>query len=122
MIDYEIEEDGIDCVDEGFDEMERAWEDDEDNGDGSIPELYFSRPDPYAKCDPLSDGQRRYNYRIDEQGRIVVRNLDAWWIPEMKIIEEIDGTLYTVTGSYEGTEMLDQKLTRIMLHNLEDSE
>ena len=122
MIDYEIEEDGIDCVDEGFDEMERAWEDDEDNGDGSIPELYFSRPDPYAKCDPLSDGQRRYNYRIDEQGCIVVRNLDAWWIPEMKIIEEIDGTLYTVTGSYEGTEMLDQKLTRIMLHNLEDSE
>ncbi|MBQ1367627.1 MAG: hypothetical protein IIY45_06005 [Firmicutes bacterium] len=122
MIDYEIEEDGIDCVDEGFDEMERAWEDDEDNGDGSIPELYFSRPDPYAKRDPLSDGQRRYNYRIDEQGRIVVRNLDAWWIPEMKIIEEIDGTLYTVTGSYEGTEMLDQKLTRIMLHNLEDSE
>ena len=122
MIDYEIEEDGIDCVDEGFDEMERAWEDDEDNGDGSIPELYFSRPDPYAKRDPLSDGQRRYNYRIDEQGCIVVRNLDAWWIPEMKIIEEIDGTLYTVTGSYEGTEMLDQKLTRIMLHNLEDSE
>ena len=122
MIDYEIEEDGIDCVDEGFDEMERAWEDDEDNGDGSIPELYFSRPDPYAKRDPLSDGQRRYNYRIDEQGRIVVRNLDAWWIPEMKILEEIDGTIYTVTGSYEGTEMLDQKLTRIMLHNLEDSE
>ena len=120
MIDYEIEEDGIDCVDEGFDEMERAWEDDEDNGDGSIPELYFSRPDPYAKRDPLSDGQRRYNYRIDEQGRIVVRNLDAWWIPEMKILEEIDGTIYTVTGSYEGTEMLDQKLSRIVLHNLED--
>ena len=41
-------------------------------------------------------------------------------IPEMKIIEEIDGTIYTVTGSYEGTEMLDQKLSRIMLHNLED--
>ena len=38
-----------------------------------------------------------------------------------KIIEEIDRTLYTVTGSYEGTEMLDQKLSRIMLHNLEES-
>ena len=38
----------------------------------------------------------------------------------MKIMEEIDGTLYTVTGSYEGTEMLDQKLSRIVLHNLED--
>ena len=120
MIDFEIEEDGIDCVDEGFDEMERAWEDDEDAGDGSIAELYFSRPDPYAKRDPLPDNQRRYNYRIDEQGRIVVRNLDAWWLPEMKIMEEIDGTIYTVTGSYEGTETLDQKLSRIMLHNLED--
>ena len=120
MTDFEIEEDGIDCVDEGFNEMERAWEDDEDDGDGSIPELYFSRPDPYAKRDPLPDGQRRYNYRIDEQGRIVVRNLDAWWIPEMKIMEEVDGTIYTVTGSYEGTEMLHQKLSRIILHNLED--
>ena len=122
MIDFEIEEDGIDCVDEGFDEMERAWEDDEDDGDGSIAELYFSRPDPYAEHDPLPDDQRRRNYRIDEQGRIVVRNLSAWWIPEMKIMEEIDGTMYTVTGSYEGTETLDQKLSRIMLHNLEDSE
>ena len=120
MIDFEIEEDGIDCVDEGFDEMERAWEDDEDDGDGSIAELYFSRPDSYVKRDPLPDNQRRYNYRIDEQGRIVVRNLDAWWLPEMKIMEEIDGTIYTVTGSYEGTEMLDQKLSRIMLHSLED--
>ena len=64
--------------------------------------------------------QRRRNYRIDEKGRIVVRNPSAWWIPEMRIMEEIDGTIYTVTGSYEGTEMLDQKLSRIMLHNLED--
>ena len=120
MIDYEIEEDGIDCVDEGFDEMERAWEDDEDNGDGSIPELYFSRPDPYAEHAMRQNDQRSRNYRIDEQGRIVVKNPSAWWIPEVKIMEEIDGTLYTVTGSYEGTEMLDQKLSRIMLHNLED--
>ena len=121
--DFEDEE-----VDPDSDEAEylkaiESWEDDEDDGDdgdGSIPELYFSRPDPYAKHDPLPDDQPRLDYRIDEQGRIVVRNLSAWWIPEMKIMEEIDGTIYTVTGSYEGTEMLDQKLSRIMLHNLED--
>ena len=122
MNDFEDEEVDLDSDEAEYLEMIESWEDDKDDGNDSIPELYFSRPDPYAKRDPLSDGQRRYNYRIDEQGRIVVRNLDAWWIPEMKIIEEIDGTLYTVTGSYEGTEMLDQKLTRIMLHNLEDSE
>ena len=62
------------------------------------------------------------NVRINEAGHIVVKNLSAYWIPEIKVEREIDGTLYTVTGSYEGTEMLNSKLTRIMLHNLEDSE
>ena len=119
---FEDEEFDPDSDEAEYLEMIESWKDDEDDGEESIPELYFSRPDPYAKRDSLPDNQRRYNYRIDEQGRIVVRNLDAWWIPEMKIIEEIDGTIYTVTGSYEGTEMLDQKLSRIMLHNLEDSE
>ena len=120
MNDFDDEEFDLDSDEAEYLEMIDSWEDDEDDGDESIPELYFSRPDPYAKRAPLSDGQSRYNYRIDEHGCIVVRNLDAWWIPEMKIMEEIDGTIYTVTGSYEGTEMLDQKLSRIMLHNLED--
>ena len=120
MTDFEIEEDGVDCVDEEFDEASREWEDDADSGEDLIPELYFCNPDPYAKRDPLPDSQRYRNYRVDADGHIVVKNPSAWWIPEMKIIEEIDGTIYTVTGSYEGTEMLDQKLSRIMLHNLED--
>ena len=120
MTDFEDEEVDLDSDEAEYLEMIESWEDDEDVGDGSIPELYFSRPDPYAKHDPLLDDQRCRNYRIDEQGCIVVRNPSAWWIPEMKILEEIDGTLYMVTGSYEGTEMLDQKLSRIMLHNLED--
>ena len=120
MIDFEIEEDGVDCVDEEFDEASREWEDDADSGEDLIPELYFCNLDPYAKHDTLPDDQRCRNYRVDAEGHIVVKNLSAWWIPEMKIMEEIDGTIYTVTGSYEGTEMLDQKLSRIMLHNLED--
>ena len=120
MTDFEDEEFDLDSDEAEYQEMIESWEDDEDDGNDSIPELYFSRPDAYAKHDPLPDDQRRRNYRIDEQGRIVVKNPSAWWIPEMKIMEEIDGTLYTVTGSYEGTEMLDQKLSRIMLHNLED--
>ena len=122
MNDFEDEEVDLDSDEAEYLEMIESWEDDKDDGNDSIPELYFSRPDPYAEHAMRQDDQRSRNYRVDEQGRIVVRNLDAWWIPEMKIIEEIDGTLYTVTGSYEGTEMLDQKLTRIMLHNLEDSE
>ena len=120
MTDFEDEEVDLDSDEVEYLEMIEAWEDDEDDGNDSIPELYFSRPDPYAKPDPLPDDQRRRNYRIDEHGRIVVRNPSAWWIPEMKIMEEVDGTIYTVTGSYEGTAMLDQKISRIMLHNLED--
>lgn len=59
--------------------------------------------------------------RIDQHGRIVVKNLSAWWIPEIRIVREINGTVYSVTGSFEGNEFLDRKLTRILLKNLEDA-
>ena len=58
--------------------------------------------------------------RIDEAGHIVVRNLSAYWIPEIKVEREIHGTVYTVTVSFEGNEFLEKKLTRILLKNVED--
>ena len=61
------------------------------------------------------------NLRINEAGHIVVRNLSAYWIPEIKIEREIHGTVYTVTGSFEGNEFLEKKLTRILLKNVEDA-
>ena len=61
------------------------------------------------------------NMKIDEAGHIVVKNLSAAWIPEIKIEREIHGTVYTVTGSYEGTELPDRILTRILLKNVEDA-
>ena len=42
------------------------------------------------------------NVKINESGHIVVKNLSAWWIPEIKVEREIHGTIYTVTGSFEG--------------------
>ena len=120
MTDFQIEEDGIDCVDEEFDEMTHEWEDDVDAGYNVIPELYFCNPDPYAKHEKRPDGSSRRNIHFDENGNIIVRNPSAYWIPELTVTEEIDGTIYTVTGSYDGTEALDRKLARIMLHNLED--
>ncbi len=59
--------------------------------------------------------------RIDEVGHIVVRNLSAYWIPEIKVAREIHVTVYTVTGSFEGNELLEKKLTRILLKNVEDA-
>ena len=59
--------------------------------------------------------------RIDESGHIMVRNLSAYWIPEIRVEREIHGTVYTVTGSFEGNELLEKKLTRILLKNVEDA-
>ena len=103
--------------DDEYEEMLMSYEGDDKS---IIPELYFCNPDPYLKPEPLPDDHYRPEIHFDEEGRIVVKNLDAYCLPEMKLVEEIDGTIYTVTGSYEGTEMLNQKLSRIMLHNLED--
>lgn len=115
------EKDYVDTSEEDreYEEMLKAYGDEKDN---SIPELYFHNPDPYLKHEPLPDDHYRPEIHFDEEGRIVVKNLDAYWLPELKLVEEIDGTIYTVTGRYEGTETLNRKLSRIMLHNLEDSE
>ena len=40
------------------------------------------------------------NMKTDEAGHIVVKNLSAYWIPEIKVEREIHGTVYTVTGSF----------------------
>ena len=61
------------------------------------------------------------NVRINEAGHIVVKNLSAFWIPKIKVEREIHGTVYTVTGSFEGNEFLEKKLTRILLKNVEDA-
>ena len=103
--------------DDEYEEKLMSYEEDDES---IIPELYFCNSDPYLKPEPLPDDHYRPEIHFDDEGRIVVKNLDAYWLPEMKLVEEIDGTIYTVTGSYEGTEMLNQKLSRIMLHNLEN--
>ena len=59
--------------------------------------------------------------RIDESGHTMVRNLSAYWIPEIRVEREIHGTVYTVTGSFDGNELLEKKLTRILLKNVEDA-
>ena len=56
--------------------------------------------------------------RIDESGQIHVKNLSAYWIPELTVTEVIHGTLYTVTGSYEGTGSFLRKLEGIAAQNI----
>ena len=50
--------------------------------------------------------------QIDGHNR--VKNLSAYWFPELTLCRKIDGTIYSVSGTYEGTETLDKKLGRIL--------
>ena len=67
------------------------------------------------RIDILTNKQR---YHIDESGQLHARNLSAYWIPELTVTEKIHGTIYTVTGSYEGTESFMKKLERITAKNI----
>ena len=99
-------------------------DDDFDNGEeyGEIHSFVFSNPDPYAKVEPRPDDAPKREFTFDEKGNIGVKNLSAFWLPDVKIVDEHGGTEYTVTGSYEGTETLDKKLHRIMEQNAADDE
>ena len=68
----------------------------------------------------IPDDAPKRKFSFDEKGSIVVKNPSAFWLPDVKIVEEHGGTEYTVTGSYEGTETLDKKLRRIMEQNAAD--
>ena len=95
-------------IDQGLLEAIEQWEDEE------IPtEYFFSNPDPYAKVQPLSSDHPKHDIRFDENGNICVKNISAFWIPELTVTEVIKGDVYTVTGSYEGTASFVQKLDRI---------
>ena len=90
--------------------------------EAAAPDEYrFSNPDPYAKPEPAPEGQPR-RFWFDAEGHIRVKNLSAFWLPELTLQREIGGTVYSVTGSYEGTETLDRKLKRNMEQNAGEME
>lgn len=80
----------------------------------------------YLKPQPLSPDHPRHNCCFNEDGHLCVKNLSAFWLPEFTLQKEIGGTVYTVTGSYDGVETLDRKMERIMgekfAEKMEDSE
>ena len=116
----------IELTDEELDEI--FADDDFDNGeeDGEIRSFHFSNPDPYAKVKPRPDDAPKREFSFDDKGNIVVKNPSAYWLPDIKIVDEHGGTEYTVTGSYEGTESFVRKLERItskkFAEKMEDSE
>lgn len=107
------------------DELSEILEDDDFDSEGGfdeIPTFQFSNSDPYAKVTPRSEDAPKRDFSFDENGNIVVKNPSAFWLPDVKIVEVIGGTEYTVTGSYDGEERLNRKLKRIMEQNAADDE
>ena len=86
----------IELTDEELDEI--FADDDFDNGeeDAEIRSFYFSNPDPYAKVKPRPDDAPKREFSFDEKGNIVVKNPSAYWLPDIKIVDEHGGTEYTV--------------------------
>ena len=101
-------------AEEGIDEEEEDAEE--------VPVFAFANADPYAKMEPRPEDAPKRDVSFDENGNIVVKNPSAFWLPEIKIVDVVGGTEYTVTGSYEGTETLDKKLKRIMENNAANEE
>ena len=119
--------DGDDMIELTDEELKEILEDDNfdaaaDYETAPIPEYYFTNPDPYAKFEPRSPDAPKRDVSFDEKGNIVVKNPSVFWLPEITITEEIGGTEFTITGSYEGTETLDKKLKRIMQHQAANDE
>ena len=52
--------------------------------DEEVPEYYFSNPDPYAKVEPRPDDAPKREFTFDEKGNIAVKNLSAFWLPDVK--------------------------------------
>ena len=117
----ERDDDIIELSDEELKEILADDDFDDSEEYGEIHSFVFSNPDPYAKVEPRPDDAPKREFSFDEKGNIVVKNPSAFWLPQIEIVNEIGGTEYTVTGSYDGEETLSSKLKRIMEQNASDA-
>ena len=60
------------------------------------------------------------NVFVNDNGDLTIKNISAYWIPELTIHKKIGGTYYTVFGTYEGDEPIVGKLERIMSKNISE--
>ena len=73
--------------------------------------------DPYLKIERTSESPKRSSVYRDENGTLHCWNISAYQIPSISLTEEISGTVYTVTGSFEGSQNILRKLERITAQN-----
>lgn len=78
----------------------------------------FSELDPYVKLIHSPSKLPALFIQTDSIGNIHVRNISAYWVPQITFQKEIRGTVYTVTGSYEGADDFIRKLERMRMDKI----
>ena len=80
----------------------------------------ISENEIYFKRKPLTEEQKKHSSYVDENGNLHVKNLSAFWIPELTTTEKVGHTTYTVSGSFEGRNQYIARLCRYPLLILDD--
>ena len=103
----------FDATHKDYEEWLRQIEQSEDNDC-----LILSEPDPYTKCVHPAEIKKSVSAQMDADGNIHANNVSAYWIPQITLQREIGGTVYTVTGYYEGKTDFLCKLERMTVDRM----
>ena len=83
-----------------------------------IEEYYFKNPNESKLPSPPHES---HYSSFDENGQMIVENISAFWLPEFEITEQIKSVTYVVDGTYDGEELLHEKLERILVHDINEN-
>ena len=83
-----------------------------------IEEYYFKNPDESKLPSPP---HKSHYSSFDENGHMIVENISAFLLPEFEITEQIKSVTYVVDGTYDGEELLHEKLERILVHDISEN-
>ena len=103
----------FDVKHEDYEEWISQIEQASDDDCPKIPEL-----NPYAKCVRSEEDLNGVSGKTDADGNLHADNISAYWIPQITLQREIGGTVYTVTGFYEGKTDFVRKLERMTVDRM----
>ncbi|MGN0542913.1 MAG: hypothetical protein ACI4JG_05610 [Acutalibacteraceae bacterium] len=83
-----------------------------------IEEYYFKNPNESKLPSPPHES---HYGSFDENGQMIVENISAFLLPEFEITEQIKSVTYVVDGTYDGFELLHEKLERILTHDINEN-
>ena len=85
--------------------------------DDEVPEFYFKHSE---EADTPFPPRKSQNVFFDADGRLCVKAIAAFWLPQFEIEETVKSTTYIVDGSYDGETFLHDKIKRLIDHDFND--